>query len=68
LRCALAKFLIYSGAGTALWTLLLAYLGRLLGQNYQVVEKYIGPVAYVVLGALLVIAIFWVMRRRGKRA
>ena len=60
-------FLLYTLVGTAVWTALLAFLGRLLGQNYTAVERYLGPVSYVVLGVVALAAVFWVLRRRAQR-
>lgn len=50
----LAPFLIYSALGAAVWSGILAVLGFLLGENYQKVHLYLGPVAYVVGAALVV--------------
>lgn len=60
----LPTFLIYSALGTGLWALLLAALGGLLGENYEAVDTYLGPVAFVVLGGLTLWAVVWVVRRR----
>lgn len=59
----LTTFLLYSALGTALWVLLLAALGSILGENYELVDTYLGPVALVVLGAGVVFAVVWVVRR-----
>lgn len=50
----LAPFLLYTTLGAALWSGLLAYLGYLLGENFQKVHRYLAPVAYVVVAALVV--------------
>jgi membrane protein DedA with SNARE-associated domain len=63
----LTTFLLYSAFGTSLWVLLLATLGSILGENYELVDTYLGPVALVVLGAVAVLAVVWVVRRRAKR-
>ena len=64
----LTTFWLYSALGTALWVLLLTALGGLLGQNYKLVDTYLGPISFIVLGGLLIFAIFWVVRRRNRRA
>lgn len=47
-----APFLALSALGTALWTFVLAYAGRLLGSRFQQVERWIGPVSSaIVIGA-----------------
>jgi membrane protein DedA with SNARE-associated domain len=54
----LGKFLAYSLAGTTIWMGGLAYAGYRLGQNYELVAKYIEPgtkivVALIVIGYLV---------------
>jgi membrane protein DedA with SNARE-associated domain len=60
----LPKFLLYSFIGMGVWAGILAYAGHLLGQNYERVEKYVGPVSYVVFGVLIVALIVWVVHRK----
>jgi membrane protein DedA with SNARE-associated domain len=62
----LAQFLLYTALGTGLWAGILAYLGRLLGENYEQVNRYLGPITYVVVGGLLLAAAIWVWRRRQR--
>ncbi|MBD1807495.1 DedA family protein [Microcoleus sp. FACHB-SPT15] len=63
----LVPFLLYSTLGTALWVGLLTYAGLLLGQNYKLVEKFLGPASVVVLVALIVAFGIWVVRRKKKQ-
>jgi membrane protein DedA with SNARE-associated domain len=60
----LVPFLLYSTVGMGVWALALAYLGRVLGENYELVSRYLGPITYVVLGGLLVGGAVWIWRRR----
>ena len=60
----LPLFLLYSAAGAALWTTLLTFLGRLLGENYTLVDRFLGPVAYVVIGGIVVSFAIRVWRRK----
>jgi len=62
----LPQFLIYSTLGTLGWTLLLTFAGYLLGQNYTLVEEYLGPISKIVLGLLLLALVVWLVRRRRK--
>jgi membrane protein DedA with SNARE-associated domain len=62
----LVPFLLYSTLGTALWVGMLTYAGLLLGQNYKLVEKFLGPASVVVLVALIVAFCIWVARRKKK--
>src|SRR5690625_4843054 len=59
-----AVFILLSTLGTSVWTGILAYLGRLLGQNYDRVEHYRGPVSYIVTGGLVILYVVHVIRRR----
>ncbi|NDV85572.1 DedA family protein [Aurantimonas aggregata] len=58
-RMSIGTFLIFSAIGSAIWTALLAFAGYLLGQNYEAVEGYVGPVSNTVL---VVIVVFYVYR------
>lgn len=55
----IGTFLIFSAIGSAIWTSLLALAGYLLGQNYEAVEGYVGPVSNAVLA---VIVLFYIYR------
>ncbi|MGP1383684.1 MAG: DedA family protein [Thainema sp.] len=59
-------FFIYSTVGTLLWTVLLTYLGYLLGENYTRVGEYLGPISKIVLVSLIIWAVIWVIRRRNR--
>ena len=63
----LVPFLLYSTFGTALWVGLLTYAGFVLGQNYRLVEKFLGPASVVVLVTLIVAFGIWVVRRKKKQ-
>ncbi|MGG6295651.1 DedA family protein [Leptolyngbya sp. AN02str] len=62
-----AKFLLYSLVGTVAWNILLTYAGILLGQNYQLIEKFLGPISGIVLVGLLIFAGVWIMKRKQRR-
>jgi len=47
-------FLLYSTLGSAVWTTLLALAGRALGNNYEQVEKVVGPISTAVLVGIVV--------------
>ena len=51
-RMPLAPFVLYSLAGTAIWTAGLAYAGVLLRANFAVVGDYVDMASYVVLAML----------------
>jgi membrane protein DedA with SNARE-associated domain len=49
------RFLAYSLAGTTIWMGGLAYAGYVLGQNYELVEKYMGPGTKIVVALIVLI-------------
>lgn len=60
-------FLVYSTIGTLAWVSLLTGAGYLLGDNYELVEVYIGPLAKLIVGGLLIAFIVWVVINRRKQ-
>ena len=62
----LIPFLIYSTLGTTAWVMLLTFLGYVLGDNYELVDEYLGPVSKIVLVFLVVLFIAWVVMKRQK--
>jgi membrane protein DedA with SNARE-associated domain len=65
----LVPFLLYSAAGTALWTLALAVAGRALGTQYDRVSQLLEPAGMVVLGVIAAAYLVRVVRwRRGPAA
>ena len=63
------RFLLYTTAGTAVWTALLAAGGWFLGSNYRQLAAWMSPVSNVVVGGILLwylyrVATFGRSRRR----
>lgn len=63
----LLPFLLYSTIGTTLWVCILTFAGYTLGENYELIDKYLGPVSKIVFAALVVAFIVWVVRKRNKK-
>jgi membrane protein DedA with SNARE-associated domain len=59
-------FSLYSILGTVFWVTLLTVAGYLLGNNYYLVEEYLGPIAKIVLVTLAIALIVWIVRRKSK--
>ncbi|WP_275993585.1 DedA family protein [Argonema antarcticum] len=63
----LVPFLIYSTVGTTLWVSLLTYTGYFLGEKYELVDKYVGPVSKIVFVGLIVAFVIWIVRKRQNK-
>ncbi len=64
----IGPFLLHSALGAGLWSGILACAGFLLGENYGKVHRFLGPIAYLVLGILLVVFIRRVIKMRRTAA
>ena len=64
----LPKFLLFSALGMGVWAGALALAGQLLGQNYEKVEKYMGPASKIVLAVIVIGFVVWVWMRKRKQA
>lgn len=62
----IVPFLIYSTLGTTAWVMLLTFLGFMLGEKYELVDEYLGPVSKIVLVFLIVAFIAWVVIKKRK--
>ena len=62
-RMSPAKFTIYTAIGSAIWNTVLIGAGYLLGDNWGVVEEYVGIFQYVVIAAILGAIGWWIWTR-----
>ncbi|MBW3563349.1 MAG: DedA family protein [Acidobacteria bacterium] len=62
----IAPFLLWSALGTFVWTAFLTFAGRFLGQQFEQLEQWIGPISWVVLGGMLVWYVVGVVRKMRK--
>lgn len=58
----LAPFIVYTALGSGLWAALLAYIGFILGANFEQVGRYLDPVSWGVLGLIVVAYLVRVIR------
>jgi membrane protein DedA with SNARE-associated domain len=66
-RMPVAKFLLYTTLGSAIWNTIFVVAGYLLGENWHVVERYAGVLQWVVLaGVVLAVLWFVISRVRNK--
>lgn len=68
-RMPLVKFVLLTMAGSAVWNSLFVVAGFELGDNWHVVEQYTGIIQKVVIAVLVVLVIWWIIKRvRARRA
>jgi membrane protein DedA with SNARE-associated domain len=65
-RMPFGRFTIYTILGCLPWTFALAWLGYLLGENWEKVEDFLQPVAWAIVIALAIGLVWWVARRYRK--
>ena len=65
-RMPLVRFTLLTTAGSAIWNTAMLGAGYLLGDNWERIETYVGPIS-IVVGVLIVtgIVVFVVRRRRS---
>jgi len=63
----LGKFSVYTFLGVVPWTYGLAYLGVILGENWERVLAYFDLPTLLIAGALIVVAGVWYLRRRKQQ-
>lgn len=57
------KFIVFTALGCIPWNIALIYLGYRLGDNWSVVEQYMRPISYTIFGIVLLLLIWWLLRR-----
>lgn len=63
----LIPFTIFTTAGSLIWNTMLVGAGYLLGENWSVVEQYVGVLSKIVLAVLVVGLVWWIVRRVRNR-
>jgi membrane protein DedA with SNARE-associated domain len=66
-RMNFVSFLLWSTAGMAVWTTVLTTAGYLLRSNFERLEDYLDPFAYVVFGTLICLYIYRVINHPARR-
>lgn len=61
------RFALLTTVGSGVWNAVFVGLGWYLGENFELVERWLGPVTYVVLGLLLVGLVVLIVRRARSR-
>lgn len=63
----MVKFLVLTTAGTFLWTLLLAWIGTKLGENYDKVAPYLDAVSWTIVIIFIAAITWWIVKHRLRR-
>src|SRR3954470_6391571 len=63
-RMNLGAFTLYTTLGLLPWTIALALAGRSLGDRWNDVERYVGPVSIAAAVAAVAFVVWWILRRR----
>lgn len=61
-RMPTGQFLAYSALGSGVWTIALAYAGRLLGSQFKQVEQWLGPVSSGIVAVAVLYYFYRVFR------
>ncbi len=64
----LVPFTLYSTLGTTIWVTFLTFLGYKLGDNYELVDEYLGPVSKIILAIIVIFFILWIVRKQMRRS
>lgn len=64
----MVTFLILTTIGSGVWNAAFVALGWILGENWNSVERWLGPVSYVVVGLLVIGLIVLVVRKLRSRS
>lgn len=65
-RISPVRFTLFTALGTALWSLLLAYTGKILGENWGLIGHWISEYRFIVF-IMLGVGIIWIIGRRIRR-
>lgn len=60
-------FIAYTLVGSLAWNTILILAGYLLGEQWHLVETYVGMLQYLVIGAILVFVVHFVITRINKK-
>jgi len=63
-RMHLGKFIIYTTLGSAIWVLVLMFVGYLVGSNEALVEHYLGRATIIAVISIVLIAIVYIYKMK----
>ncbi len=66
-RMDLKKFVIYTTVGSLVWSAVLAYLGVILGKNWQILSTYFRKFDILIVGVIIIGISFYIYRHLKAR-
>jgi len=66
-RMRMVKFIIFTTCGTAIWNIVLVWLGALAGAGWRRIAEYVDTYKYIALSAVAVAAIVFIILFKKKR-
>lgn len=66
-RMPFLPFILWSASGTVIWTIVLAYAGKLLGHQFEQIGAWLGPISWIVLGGMFVWYLYRVFTKMKDR-
>lgn len=62
------KFILANSLGATIWFTILLWAGTFFGQKYEEIDNFIKPFERVVIGAVLLVAIAWIIYKIKKNS
>ncbi len=62
----LKLFLIYTGAGAGVWSVILIALGYFIGKNQALIEVYLKEITFIVVIAMVALIVGYIFKKRKK--
>lgn len=61
-----SRYILYTGTGAFAWSLLMVYIGKVLGDNWKELSQYLKPVEWVLVLAVLAVGTWYIYKRLSK--
>lgn len=59
-------FLVYTGAGAGIWSVILIALGYFIGKNQALIEVYLKEITFIVVIAMVALIVGYIFKKRKK--
>lgn len=63
-KMSFAKFALYTGLGAGIWVVVLAMVGRLVGNNIELVKEYTHTILLVLLPMMIIVVVVYIILKR----